>query len=216
LNIRAKALLFDLDDTLVRSTPSIESAWKRFSRRHQLPFEAVRELLPGRRGSDIVSTFFPAMPHGQIVRELALVRKDELESAHTVEPVNGAAGFLADLTGRQWAVVTAAPKTIMMARLNGAGLPAPEIAVCAEDVSIGKPSPEGFLTAARRLGANPSDCLGFEDSSVGFAALETCGTRIIEVFSAAGRQCSSAIAAISDYSRLSVRSGGSWVEIEIQ
>lgn len=163
-----------------------------------------------------MSTFFPEMPHGQIVRELALVRKDELESAHTVEPVNGAAGFLADLTERQWAVVTAAPKTIMMARLNGAGLPAPEIAVCAEDVSIGKPSPEGFLTAARRLGANPSDCLGFEDSSVGFAALETCGTRIIEVFSAAGRQCSSAIAAISDYSRLSVRSGGSWVEIEIQ
>lgn len=216
MKVRAKALLFDLDDTLVRSTPSIESAWERFSRRHQLPFDAVRELLPGRRGSDIVSTLFPEMSHEHVVRELALVRKDELESAHTIEPVNGAANFLADLTVGQWAVVTAAPKNIMMARLNGAGLPMPTIAVCAENVSIGKPSPEGFLTAARLLGADPSECLGFEDSSVGFAALETSGIRIVEVASAAGRQCSSAIVSISDYSRLSVRSGGSWMEIEFQ
>ena len=54
------------------------------------------------------------MSHEHVVRELALVRKDELESAHTIEPVNGAANFLADLTVGQWAVVTAAPKNIMM------------------------------------------------------------------------------------------------------
>lgn len=47
--------------------------------------------------------------------------------------------------------------------------------VCAEDYTNGKPAPDAFLKAARRLGVPPGDCVVFEDSPTGIAAAEAAG-----------------------------------------
>lgn len=49
----------------------------------------------------------------------------------------------------------------------------------AEDVSAGKPDPEGFLLAARRLGVPPATCLVFEDSTAGVRAAKAAGMRCV-------------------------------------
>ncbi len=51
--------------------------------------------------------------------------------------------------------------------------------VGAEDVTAGKPSPEGYLAAARRLDVDPSACWVFEDSSAGIAAARAAGMRCV-------------------------------------
>lgn len=47
--------------------------------------------------------------------------------------------------------------------------------VCGEDVVCGKPAPDIFLFAARKLGVSPADCMGIEDSRNGILAVHRAG-----------------------------------------
>jgi sugar-phosphatase len=73
-----------------------------------------------------------------------------------------------------WAVVTSADRRLAAARLGAAGIEAPAL-VTVEDVSVGKPDPEGFLLAARRLAVPIGRCLVVEDSEPGLAAGRAAG-----------------------------------------
>jgi beta-phosphoglucomutase family hydrolase len=53
--------------------------------------------------------------------------------------------------------------------------------VTAEDVSRGKPDPEVFLTAAERIGIDPSHCVVFEDALVGIEAAHRGGMKVVAV-----------------------------------
>lgn len=53
--------------------------------------------------------------------------------------------------------------------------------VCAEDCERGKPSPDPFLEAARRLNVPPEDCLVFEDSPTGIEAAKAAGMAYVFV-----------------------------------
>lgn len=63
----------------------------------------------------------------------------------------------------------------------GAGIPAPAVVISAEDVEFGKPHPEPYLTAARNLGVDISDCVVFEDSSSGAEAGRAAGATVVAV-----------------------------------
>jgi len=69
----------------------------------------------------------------------------------------------------------------MSARLAAAGLPVPDVLVTAEDVDVGKPDPAGYLLAARRLGADPAECIVVEDAPAGLEAGRRAGCRVIAV-----------------------------------
>lgn len=53
--------------------------------------------------------------------------------------------------------------------------------VAAEDVARGKPAPDVFLEAARRLGAAPATCVVLEDSDEGLEAAHAAGMRSVDV-----------------------------------
>jgi beta-phosphoglucomutase family hydrolase len=55
------------------------------------------------------------------------------------------------------------------------------VIVTAEDVKRGKPDPEVFLTAARRLEVQPADAIVFEDALVGIAAAKAAGIPVVAV-----------------------------------
>ncbi len=84
------------------------------------------------------------------------------------------------------AIVTGSSRRELEHALPILGLHAQRLAaaVCAEDVSRGKPHPDGYLQAARRLGVDPERCLVIEDSEVGIAAGLAAGMRVVA--SAAG------------------------------
>ncbi|MEV0573050.1 HAD-IA family hydrolase [Micrococcus luteus] len=214
-HLECSALLFDLDDTLVLSTPSIEAAWCGFAKRHGLDFDKVRTLLPGRRGRDILAAVMPRMTDAQAANELDIIRQSEIAASETIMPVPGAEALTHMLPKNRWAVVTAAPRMVMEARLRGAGLPTPAVTICAEDVVDGKPSPEGFLAAAGGLEFDPRHCLGFEDSTAGFQALTEAGIKTVAIARHMTVYEGTVVCSIRDYEDVTIEVAGDRIRIEI-
>ena len=112
------------------------------------------------------------------VRALVLA---EIEDVEGIEPIEGAAAFLASLPPDRWAIVTSSPRKLALRRLEAAGLPPPALLVTSEDVEHGKPAPDCFLLAAKRLGQKIEDCLVFEDAPAGIQAAEAAGAALVVV-----------------------------------
>lgn len=177
--VTARALLFDMDGTLVDSRASIEAVWFEFADRHGIERARVAEVLPGRIASDIIAAVLGTT--ADVASELAWIKRCENLNSTPVHAISGASEFLSSVPADRWAVVTAAPRAMMIRRLHAAGLPIPAVAVCAEDVNAGKPDPEGFLAAAAQLGVPIGSCIVFEDSSAGMSAASRAGAVCIAI-----------------------------------
>jgi sugar-phosphatase len=127
-----------------------------------------------------------------------------------VEEVAGAAQFLKSLPAHQWAIVTSAPRALALRRLAAAGITAPDVMVTAEDVSVGKPDPTGYRLAAQRLGVEISNCLVFEDATVGILAAEAAGADLLIVTATHEQPIQTAHATIASYDEVvaRVKAGG--------
>jgi sugar-phosphatase len=99
----------------------------------------------------------------------------EIADAATVRPYSGAVELLAAIPYDRRAVVTSSTRALADARARAAGLPRFSVVITADDVTNGKPDPEGLLAAARLLGASPNRCVVVEDSPAGLEAARRAG-----------------------------------------
>ena len=95
--------------------------------------------------------------------------------------IAGARDLIAKVPDDRWAVVTSGTRAIAEFRLNLVGIPIPRVMVCADEISHGKPHPEGYLTAAAGLGIEPRDCVVIEDAPPGIDAAHAAAMRVIAV-----------------------------------
>nr|WP_314144348.1 HAD-IA family hydrolase [uncultured Rhodococcus sp.] len=209
-SVTAAAFLFDMDGTLVDSHASIEAAWFEFAERHGVDKAVMARALPGRLAADIILRVLG--PTADLRAELAWIREREQQCSVPVRPIAGAEQFLASLPSDRWAVVTSASRSMMVRRLIAAGLPTPTVAVCAEDVSVGKPDPEGFLSAAEQLGVSIESCIVFEDADAGIAAAHAAGARCISIGNESGPQ----VARVENFEPLgvAVRDGALVIDVD--
>jgi sugar-phosphatase len=170
--LHARALLFDLDGVLADSTASVESHWRHWADSHHLDAEALLRVVHGRRALDTIREF---APHLDAEVELARLVAAEGGDTTGVVVAPGAAALLARLPANGWAVVTSGVRAVAVARLRACGLPLPDVLVPADEIARGKPDPEGYLTAAARLGRMPAECVVIEDAPAGVAAARAAG-----------------------------------------
>ncbi|MET7649932.1 HAD-IA family hydrolase [Streptomyces sp. NPDC005486] len=179
--LTARALLLDMDGTLVNSDAVVERIWRRWADSHGLDGDEVMKVVHGRQGYASMAVLLPGRPmhlnHADNARMLA----EETADVSGVVPVPGAPEFLASLGGVPHALVTSADVPLSTARMAAAGLALPEVRVTAESVGASKPDPEGFLKGAAELGVAPADCVVFEDSGAGIAAGRAAGMRVVGV-----------------------------------
>jgi sugar-phosphatase len=173
-----QAVLFDLDGVLVDSTASVEHAWRVWAELHRLSVNDILAVMHGRRSIETMRLVAPQLATDREAEALNLLQARD--TSRDV-PVPGALALLSALPALSWAIVTSGPRVLAHARLGAVGLPVPPILVTAEDVTRGKPDPQGYLQAAARLGVPPEHCLVFEDAPVGIAAGQAAGMRVIAV-----------------------------------
>ncbi|MER5516388.1 HAD family hydrolase [Streptomyces sp. NPDC002763] len=173
MTIHAQALLFDNDGTLVSSLDSVERCWTLWAAEYGVTEEFARVELHGRTAASIVADLIPA----HLVPE-AVARVEQLEVEDVpgggVRLLPGTTALLDSLPADRWAVVTSATRRLAEARLDAVGI-RPKTLIAADDVSRGKPDPEPYLLAARRLGVDPARCVVFEDAPAGLQAGRAAG-----------------------------------------
>ncbi|MBN0044824.1 HAD-IA family hydrolase [Streptomyces actuosus] len=181
--LTARALLLDMDGTLVDSDAVVERIWRRWAERNGLDGDEVLKVVHGRQGYATMAVLLPHRPMQQNLAENARMLAEETADMDGVVPVPGAPEFLASLTSSvvPHALVTSADVALSTARMAAAGLPLPDVRVTAESVGASKPDPEGFLKGAAELGAAAEDCVVFEDSGAGIAAGRAAGMRVVGV-----------------------------------
>jgi sugar-phosphatase len=171
-----------MDGTLLSSIAAAERIWGAWARRHNLD---VASFLPTIHGVKTVDTIRRlALPGVDAEFEAANITRAELDDLDGIEAIAGAAAFLRSLPEDRWSIVTSATRDLAPRRLGAAGLPVPAVMVTAEEVERGKPAPDGFLLAAKRLGFPAADCLVFEDAAAGIAAAEASGASVIVITAA--------------------------------
>jgi sugar-phosphatase len=179
--LTARALLLDMDGTLVNSDAAVERVWRRWSERHGLDGDEVMKVVHGRQGYASMALLLPGRPMEQNYADNARMLAEETADTEGVVPIPGAPEFLASLRGLPHALVTSADVPLSTARMAAAGLDLPEVRVTAESVGASKPDPEGFLKGAAELGVAPADCVVFEDSGAGIAAGRSAGMTVVGV-----------------------------------
>ena len=184
--LTARALLLDMDGTLVNSDAVVERCWRRWAERHGLDADEVMKVVHGRQGYASMAVLLPNRPMEQNLADNARMLAEETADMDGVVPVPGAPEFLASLRGVPHALVTSADVALSTARMAAAGLGLPDVRVTAESVGASKPDPEGFLKGAAELGVAPADCVVFEDSGAGIAAGRAAGMRVVGVGPRAG------------------------------
>jgi sugar-phosphatase len=177
-SFRCKAILFDLDGVLVNSAELVERTWRAWAGRHQLDADKVIAVAHGRRTIETVRIIAPQL---NVDAEVAALESSEMITSEGVYEIPGARELLEVLPSERWAVVTSGIRAVAEFRIRYTGLPMPSVMICAEDLSRGKPDPEGYLTAAMRLGQPPKDCIVIEDAPAGIEAAHNAGMRAIAV-----------------------------------
>jgi mannitol-1-/sugar-/sorbitol-6-phosphatase len=201
------AFLFDMDGTILSSIAAAERVWARWARRHGLDVAAFLPTIHGMRGVDTVRML--NLPGVDAQVEADLISAEEMIDVEGVHEIAGARRLLARLPVGRWAVVTSAPRELALRRLEAAGLAAPPMLIAAEDVARGKPAPDPFLLAAKRLGVAIDDCLVFEDAPAGIAAAEAAGARIVVINATHLHAMDTPHPQVASYDELAVEVGAS-------
>ncbi len=182
-----KAVVFDMDGTMVDNMMIHHKAWQKKLKEYGLPLslEEVKENIHG-VNHEILERLFG----DRFSPEERIKISGEKEAAYReifaedLKLIHGLQEFLENLKSSdiKMGVASAAPVENVDFVLDGLGLRSYFHAMLhAGDVSKGKPDPEIFLKACRQLGVDPSNCVVFEDSPTGALSGVNAGCPVVVI-----------------------------------
>lgn len=181
-----KALLCDIDGTLVQSNWLHAEAWRlAFGEMGlELELEAIRRQI-GKGGDELIPVFVPWWKRTEVEEPLKTLRKYIFQHGlrQQVEPIPGVRALLERVrrAGIRVAVATSSEKDDLSALLGRAGVEdLIDEQTTADDADRAKPHPDIFAAAIKRLGLEPEECVALGDTpydaeSAGKAGIRTIG-----------------------------------------
>lgn len=196
------AVLFDLDGTLVDSRVVIEQTWTAWCDEYDVELARALPATHGVSAAETIRILLPRETDAVFLRAVERHAALELQFESGVRVAPGAIELLGLLRVLElpWAVVTSAGLRTARGRLQRAGI-SPSVLVTIDDVTAGKPEPEGYLQAASRIGVVPARCLVVEDSGVGIAAGRAAGAPVAALNAIGGDLPIADLASLADWLR---------------
>ena len=180
-----KGLIFDCDGTIADTMPAHYKAWVEALGEYGVEFpEALFYEFGGIPTPRIVELLNERHGHDMHPMETAIYKESLFERyIPQVMPIEPIVDVIRAYDGRlPMAVATGGMRHICHKTLDVLKLRDKFAAiVTAEDVQHGKPAPDIYLEAARRLGVEPSLCMAFEDATPGVQAAEAAGMMVLDV-----------------------------------
>jgi beta-phosphoglucomutase family hydrolase len=188
--------IFDLDGTLVDTMPLHYRAWDAAMRKVGLDAPLDEELfyslggVPTKRVAELIAAHYGLEIDVHAVFDHKEALFVELQKdAKLIEPVVEIARRMSRT--RPVSIASGGPRVIVRGMLELTGLASLfdySRVITPEDVEHGKPAPDMFLLAARRMGVPPEKCLVFEDAEPGMRAAEAAGMKWVRVPSRAPKR----------------------------
>lgn len=180
--------IFDWDGVIIDSSRQHELSWQQLAKEHQ------RELPPnfflksfGMKNEKIIPELLCWTTDKETVAKIAL-QKEEIYRAlikkNGISALPGVHDLLEQLRAAHipCAIGSSSPRENITCIIDVLGVSKFfDVVICGEDVHRGKPDPEVFQLAAKRLGAAPEKCVVFEDAHVGLEAARRAGMKVVGV-----------------------------------
>lgn len=185
-----KAIIFDLDGTLVNSEPLHLQAWNEINEKYNLPLMNIDYMqeVGGISTLNICKMYFEQHKRYDLDPISVAHEKWDLYRIKYMKDVplhKDIANILKTAKERKLhtAVATGSrlPETEFLLKKHGL-LEYLDTIVSSDQVKRCKPAPDTYLTAAMRLNTAPCDCLVFEDTNVGLQGIKAAGMTAIQVF----------------------------------
>lgn len=180
--------IFDWDGVIIDSSRQHELSW------HQLAKEHQRELPPnfflksfGMKNEKIIPDLLGWASEADHVAKIALQKEmiyRELIKRNGISALPGVHALLEALRGASipCAIGSSSPRENISCIIDVLGVSKFfNVIICGEDVHRGKPDPEVFQMAAKRLGMAADKCVVFEDAHVGLEAARRAGMKVVGV-----------------------------------
>lgn len=178
LEIPCAAVCFDMDGVLVDSADQMSQVITRWAAERAVSLEGLRSAAASMTDREFVAL---AALHLDAEAEAAAIQRLEVELAVHTRPLPGALLAHTGVPRHARAVVTSGARGVATARLAAAGIPAPAVLVTADDVEHGKPHPQPYADAVRRLGRPAGHCVAIEDTANGARSARRAGLTVIGV-----------------------------------
>lgn len=180
-----RGLVFDCDGTIADTMPLHYKAWVAALREHDRDFpEALFYEMAGIPTVRIIELLNERHGHRLPVQATA-DRKEGLyeELLPQVVAIEPVVALVRRFAGKlPLAVATGGTRAICAKTLQSLDLLKHfDALVTADDVHHGKPAPDIFLEAAKRLGVPPADCYAFEDAELGLQAARAAGMTAVDI-----------------------------------
>lgn len=173
--------LFDLDGVLIDSERLYTKIWGAIEEQWPTGVDNFAYKIKGTTLEDILDHYFPdEKVRSEVVKELY-----RLEGLMIYTPLPGAVEFIDALRERKIPVALVTSSNDLKMQHLWSDMPGFkekfDVIITGDEVTHSKPNPEGYLTAARRLGVAPERCAVFEDSLQGVKAGKAAGSYVVGV-----------------------------------